>query len=77
MVSEEDIVAFNNDLRNKHKIIVEEPGKTSEDARGIWDFGKKIGLSGDEETMIAGLMGLEPQVSPKDPLDKENLNEGF
>lgn len=64
MISEEDIRAFNNDLRNRNnRIVIEEISEAeSGEARKIWDFGKKIGLLGSDKEMIRSLQMLEQQV---------------
>lgn len=73
MISEEDIRAFNNDLRNK-KMSMKDKSEAVEDARRIWNFGKKVGLSGNDSSIIDGILGMETQVSDREILGKENSN---
>lgn len=77
MISEEDIRAFNNDLRNKNKSRLTEfgPGNTVEDIRNTWEFGKLIGLSGNDAAMRESLKKLEAQVSNAKAVDKELSDE--
>lgn len=46
-------------------------------ARRTWIFGKKIGLSGNDEAMIKGLIDIEKQVSNRDPCGKEYSVDDF
>lgn len=77
MVSEEDARIFNNDLRNRNKrrLIELDPENEEQDIRSTWEFGKVIGLQGNDSDMEGSLKKLDGQVSIANPLDKELMED--
>lgn len=63
MLSNEDVRIFNNDMRNRNCRIVEADMECPDsEPRRVWDFGKKIGLVGDDQTIESSLRKLDDQV---------------
>lgn len=77
MISEEDISSFNKDLRNKGKKWVSDADKGSveEEARNTWEFGKFLGLRGNDGEMTRSLKKLDEQVSSAKIVGKEISEE--
>lgn len=79
MILEEDVRALKNDLRYRSVGTVEREDTVIEcsEAAQIWNFGKQIGLRGNESVMIRNLKKLDGQVSNLNLIGMESADDGF
>lgn len=79
MVSIEDIREYNKDMRNrsKKKGIEKEIVVVEDEIRKTWEFGKQLGLAGNDGDIMESLRLLQDQVSVRNERGKGSDKSGY